>query len=233
MRCTFIVCERLTAPVLLGCEFNDKFVEAIYPRRKLVELDDGTKIPIVRKPAMRAANAPSVGAGMCSGSQEDLFEAQGASRCRNSSEHPDLGIRHKRTDRTLGSRGEPAVICEASDLPLQRDGTHRPFARVQGPRGERFFRQQEVFEEPSRGIRHSPSAGDGAHGDAVGRGSSRGILRGDLPSTGCEAPSRGHLLSRATPSVGCGSPRSPAGARAWAGSHLARAVRGSVGWKVG
>ena len=57
MRFIFIVCERLAAPVILGCEFNDKFVEAIYPRRKVVELDDGTKIPIVRKPAARAASA--------------------------------------------------------------------------------------------------------------------------------------------------------------------------------
>ena len=55
---TFIVCERFAAPVILGCEFNDKFVQSIYPRRKVVQLDDGTKIPIVRKPAARAANAP-------------------------------------------------------------------------------------------------------------------------------------------------------------------------------
>ena len=58
MRCTFIVCQRLAAPVILGCEFNDKFVEAIYPRRKLVELDDGTKVPIVCKPVARDANDP-------------------------------------------------------------------------------------------------------------------------------------------------------------------------------
>ena len=58
MKCKFIVCERLAAPVILGCDFNDKFVEAIYPRRKMVELDDGTKVPIVRKPAIRRADAP-------------------------------------------------------------------------------------------------------------------------------------------------------------------------------
>ena len=58
MRCTFIACERLAAPVNLAYDFNDKFVGANYPRRKLVELDDGTKIPIVRKPAARAANSP-------------------------------------------------------------------------------------------------------------------------------------------------------------------------------
>ena len=56
MSYTFIFCERLAAPVISGCEFNDKFVEAIDPRRKLVELDNGTKIPIVRKLAVRAAN---------------------------------------------------------------------------------------------------------------------------------------------------------------------------------
>ena len=58
MKCKFIVCERLAAPVILGCDFNDTFVEAIYPRRKVVELDDGTKVPIVRKPAARKADAP-------------------------------------------------------------------------------------------------------------------------------------------------------------------------------
>ena len=47
-------------PVILGCEFNDKLVEAIYPRRELVELEDGTKIPIVRKPAALAADAPPI-----------------------------------------------------------------------------------------------------------------------------------------------------------------------------
>ena len=58
MKCKFIVCERLAAPVILGGEFNDKFVEAIYPRRKMAELDDGTKIPILRKPTTRRADAP-------------------------------------------------------------------------------------------------------------------------------------------------------------------------------
>ena len=52
------MCERLAAPVILGCDFNDKFVESIYPRRKMVGLDDRTKVPFVRKPANRRADAP-------------------------------------------------------------------------------------------------------------------------------------------------------------------------------
>ena len=58
MKFTLIVYERLAAPVILGCEFNNRFVEAIYPRRKLVELNDGTKVPIVRKPARQAVDHP-------------------------------------------------------------------------------------------------------------------------------------------------------------------------------
>ena len=57
-KCKFIVCERLAATVILGCDFNDIFVEAIYPRRKMVELDDGAKVPIVTKPATRRDDAP-------------------------------------------------------------------------------------------------------------------------------------------------------------------------------
>ena len=57
MRCTLIVCERLAAPVILGCEFNDKFVDAIYSRRQFVELEGGVKIHMVGKPAARAGNS--------------------------------------------------------------------------------------------------------------------------------------------------------------------------------
>ena len=32
----FIVCERLAAPVILWCDYLDRFVEAIRPRQKLV-----------------------------------------------------------------------------------------------------------------------------------------------------------------------------------------------------
>ena len=45
----FIVCERLAAPVILGCDFCDRFVEAIFPRKRLIEMDDGTTVPITRR----------------------------------------------------------------------------------------------------------------------------------------------------------------------------------------
>ncbi|CAN8076123.1 unnamed protein product [Agarophyton chilense] len=54
----FIVCKTLAAPVVLGCDYCDKFVEAIRPRRKLVELDDRSMVPIVRKPMRRCSEAP-------------------------------------------------------------------------------------------------------------------------------------------------------------------------------
>ena len=54
----FIVCERLVAPVILGCDFCGRFVEAIRPRMKLVEMDEGTEVPIVRRPLRRTPNSP-------------------------------------------------------------------------------------------------------------------------------------------------------------------------------
>ena len=57
VRVNFVVCERLSVPVILGCDFCDRYVEAIMPRRKVVELDDGTTVPIVRAPMTRARDA--------------------------------------------------------------------------------------------------------------------------------------------------------------------------------
>ena len=38
----------------------DRFVEATYPRKKTVEMNDGTTIPITRKPLMRQPVASPV-----------------------------------------------------------------------------------------------------------------------------------------------------------------------------
>ena len=54
----FIVCDSLAAPIILGCEFFEKHVEAIPPRQRLLELEDGTTIPIFRKPLGRVRKAP-------------------------------------------------------------------------------------------------------------------------------------------------------------------------------
>lgn len=48
----FIVCESLAAPIVLGCDFCDHCVEAIRPPKRIVEMTDGSLIPIVRT-AMR------------------------------------------------------------------------------------------------------------------------------------------------------------------------------------
>ena len=45
----FIVCERLAAPVIFGCDFCDRFVEAIFFRKRLIEMDDGRTVPITRR----------------------------------------------------------------------------------------------------------------------------------------------------------------------------------------
>lgn len=44
----FKVNERVGTDVILGCDFCDKHVEAIRPRQREVELDDGTRVPIVK-----------------------------------------------------------------------------------------------------------------------------------------------------------------------------------------
>ena len=53
----FNVVPRLAVDVIIGCDFCDKHVEAIRPRRRLVELDDGTTVPIVRRPDKRPPGA--------------------------------------------------------------------------------------------------------------------------------------------------------------------------------
>ena len=49
----FIICQQLAAPMILGADYCDRFVEAIRPRKKLIELDDGSTVPIVRRPLKR------------------------------------------------------------------------------------------------------------------------------------------------------------------------------------
>ena len=50
---TFYVVDRLATDVILGCDYCDRHIEAIKPRKRLVELDDGTTVPIVRRPDKR------------------------------------------------------------------------------------------------------------------------------------------------------------------------------------
>ncbi|CAN8062292.1 unnamed protein product [Agarophyton chilense] len=50
----FVVCNSLAAPVIHCCDFCDRFVEAIRPRTRTGMMDDGSTIPIVRKPLNRA-----------------------------------------------------------------------------------------------------------------------------------------------------------------------------------
>ena len=53
---SFYVVERLTTQIILGCDFCDKHVEEIKPRQRLVEMDDGSTITILRT-SVRKANA--------------------------------------------------------------------------------------------------------------------------------------------------------------------------------
>lgn len=56
----FLFCEHLAAPVILGTDCCDWLVEAIHPRTKSLELDDGTTVPNGRRPLKSAANIPKL-----------------------------------------------------------------------------------------------------------------------------------------------------------------------------
>ena len=45
----FIVCEKLAVPLILGADYCDRLVEAIYPRKDTVELADFSEVPIIRR----------------------------------------------------------------------------------------------------------------------------------------------------------------------------------------
>ena len=45
----FLVVDRLSTQVILGCDFCDKHVESIRPRQRVIVMDDGTTVPIVRQ----------------------------------------------------------------------------------------------------------------------------------------------------------------------------------------
>lgn len=51
------VAERLTTQFILGCNYCDKHVEIIRPRKRIVAPADATPAPIIRKPASRAKYA--------------------------------------------------------------------------------------------------------------------------------------------------------------------------------
>ena len=53
----FIVCEKLAVPLILGADYSDRFVEAIHPREKTVELADFSVVTILgRFSARRGKN---------------------------------------------------------------------------------------------------------------------------------------------------------------------------------
>lgn len=43
------VADQLASPIILGWDFCDKKIKSIRPLQRVVELDDGTSVPIVRK----------------------------------------------------------------------------------------------------------------------------------------------------------------------------------------
>jgi len=55
---TFMVVDNLATAVILGCDYCDKHIEAIRPRRRMVEMDDGCMVPIVRNPSKANTDVP-------------------------------------------------------------------------------------------------------------------------------------------------------------------------------
>ena len=53
----FNVVEKLGTDVIIGCDYCDKHIEAIRPRKRVVEMDDGTTVPIIRKPSGRSIDS--------------------------------------------------------------------------------------------------------------------------------------------------------------------------------
>ena len=53
----FYVVDKLAVTVILGCDFCDKHVDSIRPRKRTVVLDDGTEVPILKKPEPRGPDA--------------------------------------------------------------------------------------------------------------------------------------------------------------------------------
>ena len=53
----FKVVERLGTDVILGCDFCDKYLEATHPRKRPIELHDGTTVPILKRLEGRAKHS--------------------------------------------------------------------------------------------------------------------------------------------------------------------------------
>ena len=49
----YIVCGKLAVPLILGADYCDRFVEAIYPRKKTADLAHFSEVPIIRRLSAR------------------------------------------------------------------------------------------------------------------------------------------------------------------------------------
>ena len=178
IKCKFIVCERLVAPVILCCDFNDKFVEAVYPRRKVVELDDGTKVPIVRKPTARRADALPLP------SEQEYDNEPGRVSQKRKVSRPVImqsGTQvwvHVINGRTGLSILEPKPQLYAKHrVSLSNGVAHHRASRVQGFGGRLSNGTQTPLEEPGAGVCYPPSACHDTHRDAPRSPAGGGVYR--------------------------------------------------------
>lgn len=60
---SFFIAERLSDPVMLGCDLRDKDIKAIRPRKRTAELEVVTTVPVVRKPTRNSGTqeSPKIG----------------------------------------------------------------------------------------------------------------------------------------------------------------------------
>lgn len=54
----FIICQSLAAPAIFDADFCGRFVEAIRPRKKLIEPNEVSTLPIVKRPMKRIPTSP-------------------------------------------------------------------------------------------------------------------------------------------------------------------------------
>ena len=53
----FLVAEKLATAIILGCDYCDQHVECIKPQRRIIEMDDGSTTPIVRRASRSKVDA--------------------------------------------------------------------------------------------------------------------------------------------------------------------------------
>lgn len=91
--------KRLATSLILGCDFCDKHIEAIRPWKRLVKLEDGTTITIIRKKKLENLGRPAVYGGIQTNEGEHLTKNIRGRTDGNTNGNTYLGTIQDRTPR--------------------------------------------------------------------------------------------------------------------------------------